>query len=202
MILCSNPGAQYRAHKAEVDAAIQRVLNNGWFVLGQEVEKFEAEFSAYIGTSHSIGVGSGTESLHLALAACGIGSGDEVITVSHTAVATMAAIELTGATPVLVDIEPDDYTLDPEKLGAAITSRTKVILPVHLYGQPNVERGIGAGVSSFDAGLRIRYELRREFAPYLGVTWHRRFGETAGFAEAAGESTGGRRFVAGLRLWF
>ncbi|MDA2928784.1 DegT/DnrJ/EryC1/StrS family aminotransferase [Acidobacteria bacterium AH-259-O06] len=136
MILCSNPGAQYRAHKAEVDAAIQRVLNKGWFVLGQEVEKFEAEFSAYIGTSHSIGVGSGTESLHLALAACGIGSGDEVITVSHTAVATMAAIELTGATPVLVDIEPDYYTLDPEKLGAAITSRTKVILPVHLYGQP------------------------------------------------------------------
>jgi len=73
---------------------------------------------------------------------------------------------------------------------------------VNLYGQTNAERGIGAGVSSFDAGLRIRYELRREFAPYLGVTWHSRFGETAGFAEAGGQSTGGRRFVAGLRLWF
>ena len=76
------------------------------------------------------------------------------------------------------------------------------LVEVDLYGKTNADRGIGAGVSSFDAGLRIRYELRREFAPYLGVTWHSRFGETAEFAEAAGDSTGGRQFVAGLRFWF
>ena len=136
MILCANPRAQYEAHKAELDAAIQGVLDKGRFVLGEEVEKFEAEFSAYLSVSHSIGVGSGTEAVHLALAACGIGSGDEVITVSHTAVATVAAIELRSATPVLMDVEPDYYTLDPQKLEAEISSRTKAIVPVHLYGQP------------------------------------------------------------------
>ena len=136
MILCSNPHAQYKAHKTEIDAAIHRVLDQGWYILGEETRAFESEFAAYIGVAHSIGVGSGTEALHVALAACGIGPGDEVITVSHTAVATVAAIELTGATPVLVDIEPDYFTLDPDKLEAAISPRTKAIIPVHLYGQP------------------------------------------------------------------
>ena len=136
MILCSNPRAQYQAHKAEIDAAILRVLDKGWYILGEEVKTFETEFAAYIGVAHGIGVGSGTEALHLALAACSIGPGDEVITVSHTAVATVAAIELAGATPVLADIEPDYYTLDPRQLEQAITPRTKAIIPVHLYGQP------------------------------------------------------------------
>jgi dTDP-4-amino-4,6-dideoxygalactose transaminase len=119
-----------------VDEAIQRVLTSGWYILGQEVELFESEFSDYMGVSHSIGVGSGTEALHVALAACGVGPEDEVITVSHTAVATVAAIELTGATPVLVDIKPEYYTLDPHKLEAAISERTRAIIPVHLCGQP------------------------------------------------------------------
>ena len=136
MILCSNPGAQYQAHKPEVDEAVQRVLTSGWYILGQEVKLFESEFSEYLGVPHSIGVGSGTEALHVALAACGVGPEDEVITVSHTAVATVAAIELTGATPVLVDIEPEYYTLDPRRLEAAISERTRAIIPVHLYGQP------------------------------------------------------------------
>jgi dTDP-4-amino-4,6-dideoxygalactose transaminase len=136
VILCSNPQAQYQAHKAEIDVAILRVLDKGWYILGEETKTFEAEFAAYIGVAHGIGVGSGTEALHIALAACGIGPGDEVITVSHTAVATVAAIELAGATPVLVDIEPDYFTLDPDKLEAAISPRTKAIIPVHLYGQP------------------------------------------------------------------
>ena len=136
MILCSNPRAQYLEHQAEIDAAISRVLNKGWYILGEEVEAFEAEFAAYIGSSYAIGVGSGTEALHLALKACGFGPGDEVITVSHTAVATVSAIESAGATPVLVDIEPEFYTLNPEKLEAAITSRTRAIVPVHIYGQP------------------------------------------------------------------
>jgi dTDP-4-amino-4,6-dideoxygalactose transaminase len=136
MILCSNPQAQYLAHKDDIDAAISRVLSKGWYILGEEVKAFEAEFAAFIGAAHAVGVGSGTEALHLALRACGIGQGDEVITVSHTAVATVSAIELAGATPVLVDIEPDFYTLDPASLEAAITPRTKAIIPVHLYGQP------------------------------------------------------------------
>jgi dTDP-4-amino-4,6-dideoxygalactose transaminase len=136
MILCSNPKAQYQTHKEEIDAAIQRVLDKGWYILGEETKAFESEFAAYIGVNHGIGVGSGTEALHIALTACDIGTGDEVITVSQTAVATVAAIELAGATPVLVDIEPDYYTLDPTKLEAAISPRTKAIIPIHLYGQP------------------------------------------------------------------
>lgn len=135
MILCGNPRAQYLAHKAEIDAAVLGVMEKGWFVLGDEVRAFESELAAYLGVAHGVGVGSGTEALHLALAACGVGEGDEVITVAHTAVATIAAIELSGATPVLVDIEPDYYTLDPSKLEAVISPRTKAVVPVHLYGQ-------------------------------------------------------------------
>lgn len=136
MILCSNPLAQYNAHKEEIDTAIQRVLCKGWYILGEETTSFESEFAEYIGVTHGIGVGSGTEALHIAMAACDIGPGDEVVTVSHTAVATVAAIELVGARPVFVDIEPNYYTLDPERLEAAITKQTKAIIPVHLYGQP------------------------------------------------------------------
>jgi dTDP-4-amino-4,6-dideoxygalactose transaminase len=136
MILCGNPREQYLAHQSEIDAAIARVLDKGWYILGEEVRAFESEFAAYVGVRHGVGVGNGTDALHLALAACEIGAGDEVITVSHTAVATIAAIEMAGATPVLVDIEPDFFTLDPEKLEAAITPRTRAIIPVHLYGQP------------------------------------------------------------------
>lgn len=135
MILCSNPSMQYRAHKAEIDAAMARVLEKGWYVLGEETKAFETEFAEYIGVGHGVGVGSGTEALHLALAACGVGPGDEVVTVSHTAVATVAAIALAGARPVCVDIDPEYYTLDPMKLEAAITARTKAVIPVHLYGQ-------------------------------------------------------------------
>jgi dTDP-4-amino-4,6-dideoxygalactose transaminase len=102
-ILSSNPKSNYLAHQREIDEAVARVLQSGWYVLGHEVAVFEEEFSAYIGARFALGVGSGTEALHLALRACNVGQGDEVITVSHTAVATVAAIELCGATPVLVD---------------------------------------------------------------------------------------------------
>lgn len=136
MILCSNPHAQYLTHKKEINEAIQRVLDSGWYILGEEVAAFEKEFASYIGVGHGIGAGSGTEAIHLALSACGIGTGDEVITVSNTAVATVAAIELTGAVPVFVDIEPETYTLNPGKIEEVITPRTKAILPVHLYGHP------------------------------------------------------------------
>lgn len=136
MILPTDPKAQYLRHQGEIDEAIRRVLQGGRYVLGAEVENFEAEFAAYIGCRHGVGVGSGTEAIVLALRAVGIGPGDEVITTAHTAVATVAAIEMCGATPVLVDIEPDYYTMDQAKAEVAVTPRTKAIIPVHLYGQP------------------------------------------------------------------
>lgn len=136
----TDPKANYMVHRAEIDAAIHRVLESGWYILGREVETFEHEFAAYVGVHHAIGVGSGTDALELALRACGVGSGDLVFTVSHTAVATVAAIELVGATPVLVDIDPITYTLDPNSLEAALArspaGTPKAIIPVHLYGYP------------------------------------------------------------------
>ncbi len=136
MIPAANPRAQYAAHRSEIDAAIARVLEAGRYILGEETRAFEREFAGHIGVAHGIGVGSGSEALHLALRACKIGPGDEVITVSHTAVATVSAIDLSGATPVLVDIDPDTFTLDPRQLERAITRRAKAIIPVHLYGAP------------------------------------------------------------------
>jgi dTDP-4-amino-4,6-dideoxygalactose transaminase len=135
MIPFSNPKAQYLSHKAAIDKAIQETLDSGWYILGNQAKMFEQEFAAFIGCSHAIGVGSGTEALHLALKACDVGPGDEVITVSHTAVATISAIELCGAVPVLADIEEDYYTIDPSKIEQLITKKTKVIIPVHIYGQ-------------------------------------------------------------------
>jgi dTDP-4-amino-4,6-dideoxygalactose transaminase len=118
----------------ELDEAIRRVLHSGWFILGPEVESFEAEFAAYCGVKHCVGVASGTEALQLAVLACGIGLGDEVITVSLTAMATALAIAATGASPVFVDIDPQTYTLNPDQLEEAISPKTRAILPVHLYG--------------------------------------------------------------------
>jgi dTDP-4-amino-4,6-dideoxygalactose transaminase len=135
MISQANPHAQYISHQAEIDQAIARVLEKGRYILGEEAAAFEREFADYIGVRYGVGVGSGTEALHLALRACGVGPGDEVITVAHTAVATVAAIELCGAIPVMVDIAPRSFTLDPTKLEAAITPVTRAIIPVHLYGQ-------------------------------------------------------------------
>ena len=168
MILCSNPHAQYLALREEIDAAVQRVLNSGWYILGDEVAAFEAEFSAHFGIEHAIGVGSGTEAIHLALAACEIGADDEVVTVSHTAVATVAAIELTGATPVLVDVDPVTMTLNPAQLESAITPRTKAILPVHLYGQScNMD-------VVMDVAQRHGLAVVEDCAQAIGATWRGR----------------------------
>ena len=136
MILVADPKANYLAHKAEIDAAIQRVLDSGRYILGDEVAAFEQEFARYIGAADAVGVANGTDALELALRAVGIGPGDEVITVSHTAVATVAAVALTGATPVLVDVDSKSFTLDPNRLVQAITPKTRAIVPVHLYGHP------------------------------------------------------------------
>lgn len=120
----------------EIAEAVQRVLESGWYILGPEVEAFETEFAEYHGVAHCVAVANGTDAIELALRAGGIEPGDEVITVAHTAVATVCAVERAGATPVLVDIDPQTYTMDPTAAAAAITPRTKALLPVHLYGHP------------------------------------------------------------------
>jgi dTDP-4-amino-4,6-dideoxygalactose transaminase len=128
--------AQYASIKDEVSVAIQGVLDSCQFTLGSEVSAFENEFAVYSRARHAIGVNSGTSALHLALLAAGVGPGDEVITVPFTFVATAAAIHYTGATPVYVDIDPKTFNMDPAKLEAAITTKTRAVVPVHLYGQP------------------------------------------------------------------
>jgi dTDP-4-amino-4,6-dideoxygalactose transaminase len=127
---------QYREIKTELQEAIEGVLEKGIFVGGEEVEWFEEEFAQYCGVRFAVGVGSGTEALHLALLACGVGKGHEVITVPNTFIATTEAITLTGARPVFVDIDPATYTMDTDQIESAITERTKAIIPVHLYGLP------------------------------------------------------------------
>jgi dTDP-4-amino-4,6-dideoxygalactose transaminase len=128
--------AQYHSIKNEIDAAILGVLESTQFTLGSEVAKFEEEFAAYTGSRFGIGVNTGTSALHLSLLAANIGPGAEVITVPFTFVATVAAIHYAGARTVFVDIDPRSFTMDPARIEAAITPRTKAIIPVHLYGQP------------------------------------------------------------------
>jgi dTDP-4-amino-4,6-dideoxygalactose transaminase len=128
--------AQYRALKNEIDAAIARVLESGTFIMGPNVEAFEHEIAAYLGVKHAIGLNSGTDALHLALRALDVGPGDEVITTPFTFVATTEAIGIVGAIPIFVDIDPTTYTIHPELIERAITSKTKAIVPVHLYGYP------------------------------------------------------------------
>lgn len=128
--------AQYHSIKPEIDTAITQVLENSQFILGPEVVGFETEFADYCQTRFAIGVNSGTSALHLALLAAGIGPGDEVITIPFTFVATVAAIVYTGAKPVFVDIDPVTFCMDVTRIEKAITSSTRAILPVHLYGQP------------------------------------------------------------------
>lgn len=126
---------QHRRLGDELRSAIDRVLESGWFALGPEVEAFEDAFARYLGSPHCVGVNSGTAALHLSLLALGIGPGDEVITVPHTFIATVEAITAVGARPVLVDVDPLSYTMDPRKAQAAITAKTRAIIPVHLCGQ-------------------------------------------------------------------
>ena len=152
-IPAADPRAGYLAHRDEIDAAVRAALDGGRYILGPEVQTFEREWAAYLGAEFAIGVGSGTDALLLALRACGVGAGDEVITVSHTAVATVAAIEMCGATPVLVDVELETMTLDSERLEAARSSRTRAVIAVHLYGQAADLDAIGSFTSRHDLTL-------------------------------------------------
>lgn len=138
----ADPGAGYRAQKAEIDAAVARALESGWYILGKEGAAFEQEFAAWLGEGqHAVGCANGTDAIALILRGLGIGPGMTVATVSHTAVATVAAIEMVGATPLLLDIDPDTYTMDPDELVSVLDHPPpglppiKAVIPVHLYGQ-------------------------------------------------------------------
>jgi dTDP-4-amino-4,6-dideoxygalactose transaminase len=141
VILAANPGAGYHAHREEIDAAVARALASGWYILGAEGKAFEQEFAAWLGAAHAVGCGNGTDALALALRGLGVGPGMAVATVSHTAVATVAAIEMAGAVPVLIDIEPSHYTMDPAELAELLAHPPsglppiRAAIPVHLYGQ-------------------------------------------------------------------
>jgi dTDP-4-amino-4,6-dideoxygalactose transaminase len=127
--------ASYHELKDELDAAYQRVMNSGWYLLGEEVAAFESEFAAYCEAKYCVGVGNGLEALHLILRAMNIGAGDEVIVPSNTYIATWLAVSYAGATPIPVEPDEKTYNIDPSKIEAAITKKTKAIMPVHLYGQ-------------------------------------------------------------------
>lgn len=128
--------AQYRAIRPEIDVAMQRVVDNTAFILGKEVETFESAYAKFCQVKHCVGMDSGTAALHLALIICGVKPGDEVITTTHTFVATAEVVSVIGAKPVLVDVDPRTYNIDPNVVERAITPRTRAIIPVHLYGQP------------------------------------------------------------------
>lgn len=140
MIMSADPKASYQAHRKEIDTAIATVLESGWYILGKEVTRFEEEFAAFIGVKQCVSVASGTDAILIALLACGLGPGDGVITVSNTAVATVAAIELCGAVPVLVDVDADTFTIEPRHVEEVMrTNREgfiKAVVPVHLFGHP------------------------------------------------------------------
>jgi dTDP-4-amino-4,6-dideoxygalactose transaminase len=180
--------AQYRGIKDEIDAAVLRVLDSTQFILGEEVAAFEREFAAYCEAGDAVGVNSGTSALHLALLAAGIGPGDEVLTTPFTFVATVAAIRYAGATPVLVDIEPEYFAIDPAKIELAITPRTRAIIPVHLYGQPADMDAI------LDIARRRKLTVIEDAAQAHGAEYHgRRCGslaEIAAFSFYPGKNLG------------
>ncbi len=188
MIPLADLQSQYRSIKSEIDAAVGRVLDSAQFILGEEVAGFERDFAQYCQASETVAVNSGTSALHLALLAAGVGPGDEVITVPFTFVATVSAIGYTGAQAVFVDIEPEYFTIDPAKIEAAITPRTRAIVPVHLYGQPADMDPI------LEIARRHRLAVIEDAAQAHGAEYHgRRCGslaEIAGFSFYPGKNLG------------
>jgi len=137
MIPFGDPSASYQAHKSDIDQSIKRVLESGWYVLGTEVDAFEEEFASFHGKDfHAVGVANGTDAIALCLRGLGLGIGDEVITPSHTAVATVAGIEQAGCTPVFADIDPNTKCISPNSIEEGLGGNTRAIMPVHIYGQP------------------------------------------------------------------
>ncbi len=179
----------HELHRDEYAAALRRVFTRGWYVLGPEGEAFEHQFAAYHGVAHAVGVASGTDALELALRASGVGPGDEVITVAHTAVATVCAIERAGARPVLVDIDPWTYTIDPEAVRAAITPRTRAIVPVHLYGYPADMPALLAVARA--AGLCVIEDCAQAHGAWLNGQPVGTFGDLAAFSFYPTKNLGG-----------
>lgn len=176
----ANLALQYRAHEKAIQNAVNRVLESGWYILGKEVATFEEEFSAYIGASHAIGVGSGTDAVALALRACGVQAGDEVITVSHTAVATIAAIEQIGALPVFADIAPQSRCMDPKSIPALISAKTKALVPVHIYGQPAAMHEIMEIARQY--GLKVIEDCAQAHGAMIAGQQVGTFGDAAAFS--------------------
>jgi len=179
-----DPRANYLARKEEIDQAINRVLNGGRYILGSELSAFENEFANYIGVAQAIGVASGTDALHLSLRASGIVPGDLVMTVSNTAVATVAAIELAGATPVFIDIDSDGFTLDPVEFEATLRrlplDRVKAVIPVHLYGQPANLSAIQAIADAY--GLKVIEDCAQSHGATIDGIRTGSFGALAAFS--------------------
>jgi dTDP-4-amino-4,6-dideoxygalactose transaminase len=180
--------AAYLELKNELDAAYQRVMNSGWYILGEEVESFEREYAEYCGTKHCIGVGNGLEALHLILRGYGIGAGDEVIVPSNTYIATWLAASYAEASPVSVEPNIDTYNIAPERIEAAITERTKAIMPVHLYGQPAEMDAINAIADKYDLKV-IEDAAQAQGAKYKGKRTGS-LGDAAGFSFYPGKNLG------------
>lgn len=184
VIYSSDPKAGYLAHKAEIDAAIARVLESGWYILGEEVSAFEREWASYLGVADAIGVGNGTDALELALRGLGIGAGDTVVTTSNTAVATVAAIGLAGASPLLVDVDETTLTLSPDGLREALARdrehRIKAVVPVHLYGRPADMPAIAAAAAEY--GLRVIEDCAQAHGAMIGDRKVGTFGDAAAFS--------------------
>lgn len=197
-------GAAYRELKIEIDAAIHRVLDSGWYILGPEVEAFEAEWAAWCGASHAVGLANGLDALILALRALDIGPGDEVIVPSNTYIATWLAVTAVGARPVPVEPDPATYNIDPARIAAAITPATRALLPVHLYGQPAdldpilaLARQHGLGVIEDAAQAHgARYKGRRIGAHGDVVCWSFYPGKNLGALGDSGAITTNRADLA------
>ncbi len=177
---------QYQMVRQEVLQVLDELLAQGSLILGPYVERFEAEFAAFTGSRHCVGLNSGTSGLHLALLACGVGPGDEVITVPATWISTCWAISYVGARPVFVDVEPSTYCIDPAHIEAAITPRTRAILPVHLYGQP---ADMGAICSLADRhGLVVIEDACQAHGAFLGSRHVGTFGRIGCFSFYPGKN--------------
>ncbi len=182
----ADPGAGYRALQGDIDAAVARALASGWYILGKEGAAFEQEFAAWLGTQRAVGCANGTDALALCLRGLGIGPGMAVATVSHTAVATVAAIEMVGAVPVLVDIEPDFYTMDPVELVELLDHPPpglppiRAVIPVHLYGQPAALDPIMAAAGRY--GLAVIEDCAQAHGARLGGRRVGTFGQAAAFS--------------------
>lgn len=180
--------AAYLELRDELDAALLRVADSGWYLLGAELQSFEEEFAAFVGTKHCVGVANGLDALHLSLLALGVGPGDEVLVPSNTYVATWLAVSMVGAQPVPVEPDPASYNMDPDRLESAITPRTKAVLPVHLYGCPAAMDRIGAVAAHH--GLAVLEDAAQAHGARAGGTRAGALGTAAAWSFYPGKNLG------------